>query len=600
MYTQFYGFAEKPFNVTPDPKFLYLTASHREALASMLYGITERRGYIAITGEVGTGKTTLIYTLLNQLSDKVRAVCVFHTVVTFEQLLRTILAELNLPCVGSKDALLRDFKTCLRERLAQDEIIALIIDEAQNLSSEVLEEIRLLSNLETEKAKMLQIVFVGQPEFEIQLDSEHLRQLKQRIVMRRTIPPLIEKEIIEYIEHRLKLVGSSTSAVFTAEALSLICTYSQGMPRTINTICDNAFLLGYGLSMKQIDGHTILEALQDMAISVVKPAVKLPVAAPAIYPPSAGPVSSPFKYFVAGIFLLCIFGLLMFLAKESSRETSVKPAVPMTKEVPNQQKTDPAPHPDQPETSPALEPPGPGAINKAATETPPPAPDSKTETKPPAPAAAEVKEATAETSAPSAPGVEPAQPPSEQLAEGKTDTAATAAAAATAQPSPPVAIASASNVNFKQDLKIKQTATVQKGDTIFSLARKYYKSDNRTIIDLILQANPGIKDSSIIKPAERVKIPEINESTLILKSGDNDYTIHLATYANPAAAGIYQNEPLLKDYRVEVIPYTVAPRGGFYRIVAGPFKSRDECLNMIEQLKKKKLLPALSGAPAKP
>ena len=600
MYTQFYGFAEKPFNVTPDPKFLYLTASHREALASMLYGITERRGYIAITGEVGTGKTTLIYTLLNQLSDKVRAVCVFHTVVTFEQLLRTILAELNLPCVGSKDALLRDFKTCLRERLAQDEIIALIIDEAQNLSSEVLEEIRLLSNLETEKAKMLQIVFVGQPEFEIQLDSEHLRQLKQRIVMRRTIPPLIEKEIIEYIEHRLKLVGSSTSAVFTAEALSLICTYSQGMPRTINTICDNAFLLGYGLSMKQIDGHTILEALQDMAISVVKPAVKLPVAAPAIYPPSAGPVSSPFKYFVAGIFLLCIFGLLMFLAKESSRETSVKPAVPMTKEVPNQQKTDPAPHPDQPETSPALEPPGPGAINKAATETPPPAPDSKTETKPPAPAAAEVKEATAETSAPSAPGVEPAQPPSEQLAEGKTDTAATAAAAATAQPSPPVAIASASNVNFKQDLKIKQTATVQKGDTIFSLARKYYKSDNRTIIDLILQANPGIKDSSIIKPAERVKIPEINESALILKSGDNDYTIHLATYANPAAAGIYQNEPLLKDYRVEVIPYTVAPRGGFYRIVAGPFKSRDECLNMIEQLKKKKLLPALSGAPAKP
>ena len=307
MYTQFYGFTEKPFNVTPDPKFLYLTAAHREALASMMYGITERRGYIAITGEVGTGKTTLIYTLLNQLSDKVRAVCVFHTAVTFEQLLRTILAELNLPCDGSKDELLRDFKTCLRERLAQDEIIALIIDEAQNLSREVLEEIRLLSNLETEKAKLLQIVFVGQPEFEIQLDSEHLRQLKQRIVMRRTIPPLTENEIIEYIEHRLKLVGSSTPAVFTAEALSLICKHSQGIPRTINTICDNAFLLGYGLSKKQIDGHTILEALQDMAISSVKPADQLPVAAPAIYPPSAGPVSSPYKYFVAGIFLALHF-----------------------------------------------------------------------------------------------------------------------------------------------------------------------------------------------------------------------------------------------------------------------------------------------------
>ena len=114
--------------------------------------------------------------------------------------------------------------------------------------AEVLEEIRLLSNLETEKEKLLQIVFVGQPEFERKLDSEHLRQLKQRIVMRRTIPPLTGKEIIEYIEHRLKLVGSSTADVFTAEALSLICKHSQGIPRTINTICDNAFLLGYGLS----------------------------------------------------------------------------------------------------------------------------------------------------------------------------------------------------------------------------------------------------------------------------------------------------------------------------------------------------------------
>ena len=269
----------------------------------------------------------------------------------------------------------------------------------------------------------------------------------------------------------------------------------------------------------------------------------------------------------------------------------------MTKEVPQQQNTAPA---DQPETSPALEPPGPEAEKKAAPETLPPAPDSKTDTKPSAPAAAEVKEATAETSAPSAPGAEPAQPPSEQPTEGKTDPAAAAAAAATAKPSPPIAVASASTVSFKQDLKIKQTATVQKGDTIFSLARKYYQSDNRTIIDLILQANPGIRNSSIIKPGERVKIPEINESALILKSGDNDYRIHLATYANPAAAGIYQNEPLLKDYRVEVIPYTVAPRKGFYRIVAGPFKSSSECLNMIKQLKKKKLLPALSGAPAKP
>jgi general secretion pathway protein A len=587
MYTQFYGFAEKPFNVTPDPKFLYLSASHREALAAMVYGVTERRGYVAITGEVGTGKTTLIYTLLNRLSDKVTAVCVFHTAVTFEQLLRTVLYELNIACNGSKDELLRDFETYLREQLAHDKITALIIDEAQNVPAEVLEEIRLLSNLETEKAKLLQIVFVGQPEFEKKLDSEHLRQLKQRIAIRRTIPPLSEKEIIEYIEHRLKLVGSSTADVFSSEALSLICKYSQSIPRTINTICDNAFLIGYGMAQKKIDDQTILEVLQDLAISVVepKPAVQLPVAAPAISPLSAGPVYSPAKKIAAGIFLLCILGLLVFLAKEFSRENSVKPSVPMAREAPQQPKTDLAPHPDQPETSPALEPPGPRAEQKAATETLPPAVAGKTDPETSAPAAVEVIKEAPETSSLPAPEEKPSQPPAGQPAEVKTDTAANA---------------SASTISFKQDFKIKQTATVQKGDTIFSLSRKYYQSDNRTIIDLILQANPAIKDSSIIKPAERVKIPEITESALILKSGDNDYIIHLATYANPAAASTYQNEPLLKDYRVEVIPYTGAYRGSLYRIVAGPFKSRDECLDMIKQLKKKKLLPALSPAVVKP
>ncbi len=600
MYTQFYGFAEKPFNVTPDPKFLYLTASHREALAAMLYGVTERRGYIAITGEVGTGKTTLIYTLLNRLSDKVRAVCVFHTVVTFEQLLRTILFELNLPCNGDKDELLRTFKTYLREQLMHDKITALIIDEAQNISAEVLEEIRLLSNLETEKEKLLQIVFVGQPEFERKLDSEQLRQLKQRMVIRRTIPPLSREEIIEYIEHRLKLVGSCTADVFTAEALSMICTHSQSIPRTINTICDNAFLIGYGMGQKKIDRQIIFELLRDMAISDAKPAVQLPVAAQATSLPPAGPAYTPSKKIAAGIFILCILGLLVFLAKELSRENSVKPSVPMTGEVPQQQKTALAPHPGQTETSPAVEPQEPGAENKAAPETLPPAVDSETDTETSAPAAAEAIKTTAETTALPAPDGKPAQIPAEQPAEGPPAPDATAAAAATATPSPPVAVASASTVSFKQALKIKQTATVQKGDTIFSLARKYYQSDNRTIIDLILQANPGIRNSSIIKPFERVKIPEINESALILKSGDNDYAIHLATYANPAAAGAYQTEPLLKDCRVEVIPYTGAFRGNLYRIVAGPFKSRDECLDMIKQLKKKKLLPALSVAPAKP
>jgi phage tail protein X len=165
---------------------------------------------------------------------------------------------------------------------------------------------------------------------------------------------------------------------------------------------------------------------------------------------------------------------------------------------------------------------------------------------------------------------------------------------------PPPTIAAPADRAFKQELSIKKTIKVQKGDTIHSLARKYYQTDNRSIIDLLLQANPQIKDAGIIKPNERFTLPDITASSLILQYGKSDYKIHLATYANPAAAYAYQKEPVLKDLKIEVIPYTMAPRGGFYRIVAGPVKSRSQCLNLIAQLRKKKLLPALAPAAKAP
>src|SRR3972149_76267 len=159
MYNEFYAFSESPFNVTPDPKFLFLTPDHQEALAAMIYGIRERKGFISITGEVGTGKTTLIYTLLKQIEERVKAVFIFHTNITFEQLLRNILLELELPIVEKgKTALLRLLNEYLIQRLTRDENLVIIIDEAQNLSKEVMEGLRMLSNLETPKSKLLQII----------------------------------------------------------------------------------------------------------------------------------------------------------------------------------------------------------------------------------------------------------------------------------------------------------------------------------------------------------------------------------------------------------------------------------------------------------
>jgi len=176
MYDQFYNFSEKPFNPNPDPKFLYLTPSRREALASMIYGINERKGFIAITGEVGTGKTTLIYTLLNNLNEKVKPVIIQHTMITFEQLLKSILLKLRVPLDDEdKTSLLHKLNEYLVQGLSQEETLAIIIDEAQNLPVDTMEELRMLSNLETSKLKLVQIVVVGQPELEVKLDSEELR-----------------------------------------------------------------------------------------------------------------------------------------------------------------------------------------------------------------------------------------------------------------------------------------------------------------------------------------------------------------------------------------------------------------------------------------
>lgn len=267
MYAQYYNFSEKPFNPNPDPKFLYLTPSRREALASMIYGINERKGFISITGEVGTGKTTLIYTLLNHLNEKVKPVIIQHTMITFEQLLKAILLKLGVP-LGDEDktSLSHKLNEYLAEGLSRGETLAIIIDEAQNLPTKTMEELRMLSNLETCKQKLIQILLVGQPELDVKLASEELRQLKQRIGIRRQIIPLSKKESREYIEHRLSLVGSSSSKVFTSEAILLICKHALGIPRTINILCDNGFLIGYGLSQKKVTAKIVSEVIEDMNI----------------------------------------------------------------------------------------------------------------------------------------------------------------------------------------------------------------------------------------------------------------------------------------------------------------------------------------------
>ena len=264
MYNEFYGFSEKPFEITPDPKFLYLTSSHRKALDAMIKDIKSRQGFISITGEVGTGKTTLIHSLLTSLDDKVKTVFIFHTAITFEEFLGSTLRELHLEVTG------KDKKTLLYQlveyllHIGNDEMVAVIIDEAQHLAIETLQELGKLSDLGSLASWRLQIVFVGQPEFENILNSPNLKILNQRIRIRREITTMTAEESRDYIEHRLKLVGSSTSKTFTPKAISVIIEHAEGIPRIINIVCDNALLNGFSESKKIIDEKIIREVIKNL------------------------------------------------------------------------------------------------------------------------------------------------------------------------------------------------------------------------------------------------------------------------------------------------------------------------------------------------
>ena len=270
LYQRHFGLAEAPFNITSDPSFLYLSASHREGLAQLSYGIRARKGFVVLTGEVGTGKTTLIHALLNDLNGSAHTALIFSAVASPAHLLRTVCEEFGL--IEPKRPLqeIHDYLVTLNEFLLESyrkgENCALIIDESQNLSAEVLESIRLLSNFETSKDKLLQILLVGQPELAVRLNSPELRQLKQRVMLRHHLRTLSLQECCEYVSHRLKVAGGELS-IFTANALESIYSYSGGIPRIVNVLCDNALLTGYALGSKEIDTGILREVAEDLSIT---------------------------------------------------------------------------------------------------------------------------------------------------------------------------------------------------------------------------------------------------------------------------------------------------------------------------------------------
>ncbi len=269
MYEKFYNFSEKPFNTTPDTKFFFPSPKHLEALNSLIYAVEERKGFVVITGEIGAGKTTVSRGLLNKLNLNTKAALIINTNITPKELIAAILDEFEVEYRGgTKQKLLSYLNNYLIKQLSAGINVVLIIDEAQNLSTKVLEEVRMLSNLETEKEKLIQIILMGQPELRHKLNNPKLEQFRQRVAVYYHLNPLSKKETKEYILHRLNLVNSNGFAsLFSDEAIDAIYENSKGIPRLINLLCDSALLSGFIYETKQITDKIIQEVIRERDIN---------------------------------------------------------------------------------------------------------------------------------------------------------------------------------------------------------------------------------------------------------------------------------------------------------------------------------------------
>lgn len=258
MYLRYYKFREAPFNLTPDPRFLFFTDRHREAFDHLVYGITQRKGFIQLTGEVGSGKTTLCRAVLNHLGDSVQTALVLNPFLSFEQLLRSILIDLGCSDPGT-DRLdcIQALNRFLLEQQAANRTVAVLIDEAQDLGPEMMEQIRLLSNLETDQHKLVQIVLCGQPELKARLAGRELRQLRQRITIRYHLTPLTPALVGQYIAHRLQVAEADPRLRFQPRAIRAIHRFARGCPRMINALCDHALLAGYVAQTLEIDARCV-------------------------------------------------------------------------------------------------------------------------------------------------------------------------------------------------------------------------------------------------------------------------------------------------------------------------------------------------------
>ena len=561
MYTEFFGFTDKPFNVTPDPKYLYLSSSHQEALASMIYGIRERRGFVSIIGEVGTGKTTLLHTLFNKLDKDIATVFIFNTRINFNQLLHNILIELELtPKSNNKSELLHQLNDHLIKKLSLGENVALIIDEAQNLPSTVLEELRMLSNLETAREKLLQILLVGQPELDTKLRSPHLRQLKQRIGINCYLTPLNHEERKNYILHRLNIAASKDDNIFSEKAIELICKHSRGIPRIINILCDNALLSAYGKEMKRIDTDIVEEIISDYERSTIpvnkkdasinlnqdkkkssftsdrKPGINLLT----WFAKSRLAVSS----FISAMLIFLILGVLAYNVKPNSLKQFINSL--FTDFSNSWQKNE-------------------RSIENAAAKNKP--------HKLKEPSISTIKNMNAQDLDVNTPQkaivadkpIVEKLPPSKQIPLSLGN-----------EPTP------FDPISMKKNYK---TVLAKEGDIVSSLLLKEYGILSDTICDIVKRSNPGITDLDQISIGQKIILPNLDIDNMLVEVGKGVFSVHIASFSSYDDAKQYFKKSAREKLPISISPVKISGSKLWYRVTVGNFSSRAQAIEFAKNNK---------------
>lgn len=503
-YRQHYGFSTEPFGTAPDPEFFFPSESHSEALAALLYGISHRKGFVLVLGDTGIGKTTLIRRAMLELGPKVRSVFIPQSGITYEQLLKDILLKLEVPQRRDiKGAMLHDLYYHLIRCLEQDENAAIFLDEAHDISLDVIEEVRLLANLETSKSKLLQLVLAGRPELREKLRSDVIRQIKQRIVISCRIEAMTDAESRQYIDHRLRIAGSSSAAVFTEDAVSRICRLAKGKPLALNILCRNALAAGQSLSEAKTSAAAV-KMVQHEKNAMTGEAVR-------------DLISAGRRRRLRNTALACLIGAVAALAgflfgtDEAKRIFHPPRSMKVAEQKPFKEE------------------------GKTSVLSPQVAPESE-------------KEVSANSSAP--------PPPSS-----------------------------------REGIRIKDVVAVKKGGNLHVLSQQYYGAANTTFMDRILELNPEITDPNVILVNQRIRIPEIKASLLVIESSRGVFKVHIGTFLNREVALQYRDRAAQSGNVVEVVSRKVSNTETWYRVLAGPFAGWEEGLDFLEDMKKKELLP---------